>query len=84
MRELESEFWRIVEDGDEAVDVLTGMDLDSTEYGSGFPTGQEPLDGVYAAHTAAACTGSAARCDAGRGNDCPAAAHAGCCHVCAP
>jgi len=52
-RDIESEFWRIVEDGDEAVEVLTGMDLDSTEYGSGFSTGPEPLDGAHDAHAAA-------------------------------
>ena len=50
MRDVESEFWRIVEDGDEAVEVLAGMDLDSTEYGSGFPTGSDLLDGAQACH----------------------------------
>ena len=56
VRDVESEFWRIVEDGDEAVDVLTGMDLDSTEYGSGFPTAPEPSDGAQVAHAAARWT----------------------------
>eukprot|EP00210_Caulerpa_lentillifera_P004316 g4119.t1 len=35
---LENEFWRIVESGEEAVDVLYGADLPTGTFGSGFPT----------------------------------------------
>jgi hypothetical protein len=35
--EMEAEFWRIVEEGEEAVEVLCGTDLDSAVLGSGFP-----------------------------------------------
>ena len=45
-RDIESEFWRIVEDGDEEVEVLAGMDLDTAEYGSGFPTASDPGNGT--------------------------------------
>lgn len=34
---MEAEFWRIVEEGEEAVEVLLGADLDTSQYGSGFP-----------------------------------------------
>ena len=36
--ELESDFWRIVENGDEAIEVLYGADIPTGTYGSGFPT----------------------------------------------
>ena len=35
---IEEAFWNIVEEGEEEVDVLYGADLDSTIFGSAFPT----------------------------------------------
>ena len=35
--QLEAEFWRIVEEGEDEVEVLYGADLDSVETGSCFP-----------------------------------------------
>jgi hypothetical protein len=35
--EIENAYWRIVERGDESVQVHYGSDLDVTEHGSGFP-----------------------------------------------
>ena len=35
--ELEAEFWRIVEEGEDVVEVLYGADLDTVQTGSGFP-----------------------------------------------
>ena len=37
VEEIEGEFWRIVETGESHVDSLYGQDIDSGEYGSGFP-----------------------------------------------
>lgn len=34
---VEAAFWQIVEEGEEAVDVIYGADLDTTVLGSGFP-----------------------------------------------
>jgi hypothetical protein len=34
---VEAAFWQIVEEGEEAIDVIYGADLDSTVLGSGFP-----------------------------------------------
>lgn len=45
--QLEGEFWRIVEEAEEQVEVLYGADLFTSEYGSGFPR----ADGSpYASH----------------------------------
>ena len=42
--QLEAEFWRIVEDGEEPVEVYYGADLDTASFGSAFPKpGQAPL-----------------------------------------
>ena len=38
LAELEEEFWRIVEAGDEVVEVVCGANLDTADCGSGFPT----------------------------------------------
>ncbi|GLI58863.1 hypothetical protein VaNZ11_000628 [Volvox africanus] len=35
--EIEFEFWRLVEEGEEQVEVMIATNLDSTVYGSGFP-----------------------------------------------
>ena len=35
---IEEAFWNIVEEGEEEVEVLYGADLDSTIFGSAFPT----------------------------------------------
>lgn len=35
---IEEAFWNIVEEGEEDVEVLYGADLDSTIFGSAFPT----------------------------------------------
>ncbi|PNG99862.1 Lysine-specific demethylase lid, partial [Tetrabaena socialis] len=35
--EVEAEFWRLVEEGEEEVEVLVAADLDTGQYGSGFP-----------------------------------------------
>ena len=35
--EVEEAFWKIVEEGEESIDVIYGADLDSTQLGSGFP-----------------------------------------------
>ena len=35
---IEEAFWSIVEEGEEEVEVLYGADLDSTIFGSAFPT----------------------------------------------
>ena len=34
---VEDAFWKIVEEGEESIDVIYGADLDSTQLGSGFP-----------------------------------------------
>lgn len=34
---IESEFWKVVEEADEPVEVLYGADIDTTITGSGFP-----------------------------------------------
>ena len=46
---IEEAFWKIVEEGEEEVEVLYGADLDSTIFGSAFPTrtGRMP-DSEYA------------------------------------
>ena len=47
--ELEHEFWRIVEGGEEPVEVYYGADLDTGVVGSGFPRKGES-DDPYAQH----------------------------------
>ncbi|KAK9446984.1 PLU-1-like protein-domain-containing protein [Limtongia smithiae] len=48
-RDVEAEFWRLVEDLDSTVEVEYGADIHSTIHGSGFPTiERDPLD-PYAA-----------------------------------
>lgn len=43
--EVENEFWRLVEDVDDTVEVEYGADVHSTTHGSGFPTVErQPLD----------------------------------------
>ncbi len=37
LEDTEAEFWRIVEEGEEAVEVLCGVGLDTAVTGSGFP-----------------------------------------------
>lgn len=37
LEDREAEFWRIVEEGEEAVEVLCGVGLDTAVTGSGFP-----------------------------------------------
>ena len=34
---VEAEFWKVVEEADEPVEVLYGADIDTTITGSGFP-----------------------------------------------
>lgn len=34
---IEAEFWKVVEEADEPVEVLYGADIDTTITGSGFP-----------------------------------------------
>lgn len=41
VEDVEAEFWRIVEEGVEPVEVLYGADLDTSLYGSGFPRAGE-------------------------------------------
>ncbi|GFR43615.1 hypothetical protein Agub_g4714, partial [Astrephomene gubernaculifera] len=51
--EVEAEFWRIVEEGGEQVEVLTAGELDGRVYGSGFPrydTRPGSASSYYAAH----------------------------------
>ena len=48
-QEIEEAFWNIVEEGEEEVEVLYGADLDSTIFGSAFPTKSGRLaDSEYA------------------------------------
>ena len=37
LEEVEAEFWRIVEEGDQQVEVEAGVDLETGFVGSGFP-----------------------------------------------
>lgn len=50
----ESEFWRVVEEGEDIAEVLIAEDLETTRYGSGFPrrksTGTTAEESPYAAH----------------------------------
>ncbi|KAK9819859.1 hypothetical protein WJX72_003401 [[Myrmecia] bisecta] len=46
--ELEAEFWRIVEEGEEPIEVWYGADLDTSIVGSGFPR-KDVSDDPYAA-----------------------------------
>ncbi|EFJ51032.1 hypothetical protein VOLCADRAFT_57805 [Volvox carteri f. nagariensis] len=50
--EVESEFWRLVEEGEEQVEVLMAVDLDSAVYGTGFPRcdGSAAPPSPYAVH----------------------------------
>ncbi|KAF9584392.1 hypothetical protein BGW38_006627 [Lunasporangiospora selenospora] len=49
---VEHEFWRLIESGEEGVEVEYGADLNSAQHGSGFPTlERQPLDS-YSIHPA--------------------------------
>jgi hypothetical protein len=48
--EVENEFWDIVENSDEPVEVHYGADLDSGNLGSGFPHEKHGFSGKYAEH----------------------------------
>jgi histone demethylase JARID1 len=49
--DLEREFWRIVEEAEEPVEVLYGADLDTGIYGSGFPLSPSSIDEKEAAYS---------------------------------
>jgi [histone H3]-trimethyl-L-lysine4 demethylase len=44
-QDLESEFWRIVEEPTRAIRVMYGSDLDTSKVGSGFPLPRDPING---------------------------------------
>jgi hypothetical protein len=48
--QIEGEFWRIVEEGEEPVEVVYGADLDTSQVGSGFPHRSRSQD-PYASHS---------------------------------
>lgn len=54
LAQRESEFWRVVEEGEDIAEVLIAEDLETTRYGSGFPrrksTGTTAEESPYAAH----------------------------------
>ncbi|KAF9965992.1 hypothetical protein BGZ70_003605 [Mortierella alpina] len=50
--DVEREFWRLVNNAQETVEVEYGTDLHSAQYGSGFPTLERNPSDKYAAHPA--------------------------------
>ncbi|KAF9960067.1 hypothetical protein BGZ72_008025 [Mortierella alpina] len=47
---VEREFWRLIENAFETVEVEYGADLHSSQYGSGFPTRKRDPENKYSAH----------------------------------